>query len=237
MLSISSDHPEAIPGLLTEVPAVAWTARCASGTVYAQVNAASPSELLTLLNEDVRALPGVRAVGTNFLLRGISRSVRAGASGSARTFEFVGGSDAELDDADKVIVGALQNDGRTPFTELAALTGLSVPAARQRYRRLVRDGVITVEARPLAPFLGRPVGAHVSIRVSSSTAPLVDLVSEIDEVTYVAECAGESDLLLELACTDESALDACARRLATLPGVASTVVDRFEDVRTVRFYF
>jgi DNA-binding Lrp family transcriptional regulator len=237
MLRISATDPAPIPDLLTRVPAVAWTARCASGTVYAQVNATSPSELLTMLNEQVRPLPGVRAVGTNFLLRGISRSAGTGASGQARTFEFVGGSDAELDAADRIIVGALQRNGRTPFTELAVLTDLSVPAARQRYRRLVREGVITVEARPLAAFLGRPVGAHVSIRVSGSTAPLVELVSTIPEVTYVAECAGESDLLLEFACADDAALATCARRLDAFPGVESAVVDRFEDVRTVRFYF
>jgi DNA-binding Lrp family transcriptional regulator len=237
MLTIETTDASLIPDLLTALPEVAWTARCASGAVYAQVNTATPSGLLALLNDSIRTLPGFEAVGSNLLLRGISRSIGAEDDEVARSFEFVGAASAELDELDAVIVRTLQQDGRTAFTVLAELTGLSVPAARQRYRRLVHAGVLTVEARPDPAFMGRAASAHVSLRVRSSTAPLVALIGEIPDVTYVAECAGESDLLLELACTDSEALAMRAAQVRALPGVAAAHVDPFVDVRTVRFYF
>jgi hypothetical protein len=97
-------------------------------------------------------------VGTNLLLRGLSRSI--GADATTRPFAFVGGEALALDETDTLIIHDLQVDGRMPFRMLADRTGLSIPAVRQRYGRLVRTGALSVIARPLPALLGRTSAAH-----------------------------------------------------------------------------
>src|SRR6478735_3253285 len=49
-----------------------------------------------------------------------------------------------IDDVDKAIVEALQEDGRLPYTKLAKQVGLSEAAVRQRVQRLIESGVMQI---------------------------------------------------------------------------------------------
>ena len=53
---------------------------------------------------------------------------------------------AQLDAVDKQIIERLQEDGRLPYTRLAAAVGLSEAAVRQRVQRLVESGVMQIVA-------------------------------------------------------------------------------------------
>jgi DNA-binding Lrp family transcriptional regulator len=48
----------------------------------------------------------------------------------------------EIDQLDRIILKTLQQDGRTPFTQIAKQTGVSETTIRSRYQSMVEDGVI-----------------------------------------------------------------------------------------------
>jgi DNA-binding Lrp family transcriptional regulator len=213
---------------------VAWCAHCRSGRVYAQVSVGSAPDLLAVL-QHIRGLPGVSRVGTNLIVRGLSRPV--GHASDARPFAFVGAATVPHDDTDLIIIRALQLDGRTPFRHLADLTALSIPAVRQRYRRLVSSGALSVVARPLPALLGRDTCAHLVATVDGPTTGLAELLAEIPDVTFVAETAGDADIMLEIAAVDESSLQhRVARVRALMPG-STLRVDQHVEVRATRANF
>ena len=57
----------------------------------------------------------------------------------------------QLDKVDRVILAALQDDGRVSNAELARRIGLSAPAVHARIRRLEEDGYIRRYAAILDP--------------------------------------------------------------------------------------
>lgn len=59
-----------------------------------------------------------------------------------------------LDDLDRAIVHALHVDGRSAFSRIAAVLGVSDQTVARRYRRLRGDGLLRVIGRPVAQRLG-----------------------------------------------------------------------------------
>jgi Lrp/AsnC family transcriptional regulator for asnA, asnC and gidA len=234
MLEITTAAASELAGWLPAIEEVAWCAHCRSGRVYAQVSVGSAPDLLAVL-QHIRGLPGVSRVGTNLIVRGLSRPV--GHASDARPFAFVGAATVPHDDTDLIIIRALQLDGRTPFRHLADLTALSIPAVRQRYRRLVSSGALSVVARPLPALLGRDTCAHLVATVDGPTTGLAELLAEIPDVTFVAETAGDADIMLEIAAVDESSLQhRVARVRALMPG-STLRVDQHVEVRATRANF
>jgi len=234
MLEIATATAAEVARRLPAIEEVAWCARCRSGRVYAQVSVGSASELLVVL-QHIRGFPGVSRVGTNLIARGLSRP--GGHASDARPFAFVGTESVPYDDTDLVIIHALQLDGRAPFRHLADLTGLSIPAVRRRYGRLVSSGALSVVARPLPALLGRDASAHVIATVDGPTTGLAERLAEIPDVTFVAETAGDADILLEIAAVDETTLkDRVARVRALIPR-GTLRVDQHVEVRATRANF
>lgn len=234
MLEISTAAPTEIARHLPSIEEVAWCARCRSGRVYAQVSVGSTPELLAVLQK-IRGLPGVRRVGTNLIARGLSRPV--GHASDARPFAFVGTERVPYDDTDLIIIQALQLDGRAPFRHLADLTALSIPAVRQRYGRLVSSGALSVVARPLPALLGRDACAHVIATVDGPTTGLAERLAEIPDVTFVAETAGDADILLEITAVDDSTLQDRVGRVRALIPEGTVRVDQHVEVRATRANF
>ena len=48
-----------------------------------------------------------------------------------------------MDELDKLILQTLQEDGRTPFTQIARQAGVSETTIRSRYQNLVKEGIIS----------------------------------------------------------------------------------------------
>ena len=60
-----------------------------------------------------------------------------------------------MDEVDRLILQALQEDGRTPFTQIAKIAGVSETTIRSRYRSLVEEGVVhTVSIH--SPWISTP---------------------------------------------------------------------------------
>jgi Lrp/AsnC family transcriptional regulator for asnA, asnC and gidA len=111
-----------------------------------------------------------------------------------------------LDELDVRILRELQDDARLPFTRVASELGVAEGTVRHRVSRLTRRRLVKFVADVDPVELGL-VMAYVLIRVrGASLMSAARALEAIDEVDYVAICAGSYDLLLEVICRDSEHL-------------------------------
>jgi Lrp/AsnC family transcriptional regulator for asnA, asnC and gidA len=129
----------------------------------------------------------------------------------------------DLDDADKLLIELLQEDGRLPYTRLAARVGLSEAAVRQRVHRLIENKVVQIVAVTDPLTLGFRRQAMVGVKIEGDIIAVADALALIAEVDYVVCTSGSFDLLFELVCEDDDHLLTLLNdRVRTIPGVRST---------------
>lgn len=125
-----------------------------------------------------------------------------------------------LDDTDKALIEALQRDGRSPYTKLAAAVGLSEAAVRQRVQRLIESGVTQIVAVTDPLMLGFRRMAMIGLRVEGDLRDAADTISSIPEVDYVVIVGGSFDLMLEVVCEDDDHLLSLLNdKIRAIPGV------------------
>ena len=146
-------------------------------------------------------------------------------------------SSEEVSTLDHAIIDALQQDGRRPFTEIAAELGVSEAAVRARTKRLIDRGVLQVVgvADPLK--LGYDQMAMIGVKCEADRMlEAADAIAHFDEVIYVVATAGAWDLLVEVVCLDnEDLLRFLTEKLRRIPGVVST--ESFVYLRIVKQSF
>ena len=129
-----------------------------------------------------------------------------------------------MDEIDLQILHCLQKDGRTPFTKIAKITGVSESTIRSRYASLVEQGVVnTVSiADPFA--LGFQAPAVIGISVEPGTMEEVGkAVAKFPEVSYQVMVLGSYDLIVEVFCKDLAHLtEFVTQQLQKIPGVRHT---------------
>jgi len=105
-----------------------------------------------------------------------------------------------IDNIDRQIIAALQQDARMPLKELAARAGLSSPSVAERLRRLEERGVIagfTVEIDPGA--LGYMLQAIVRIRPLPGKLHMVQqLIEAIPEFVECDKVTGDDCFIARL---------------------------------------
>ena len=117
-----------------------------------------------------------------------------------------------LDDFEKLILRALQRNGRTSTQELSEIIGLSQSPCWRRVKRLEEDGYIT---RYSAILDGKKLGlhalAHVQVSLLDHTESSIQIFQTfVDENEQVLECAsitGDFDFILKVAARDPEALE------------------------------
>jgi Lrp/AsnC family transcriptional regulator for asnA, asnC and gidA len=128
-----------------------------------------------------------------------------------------------LDEASKLIIEQLQEDGRRPYAAIGKAVGLSEAAVRQRVAKLVQSGVMQIVAVTDPMELGFARQAMIGLHVDGPIEQVADAVAEMDEIEYVVITAGGFDILAEAVCeSDEHLLEVLSQRIRTLPGVRST---------------
>jgi Lrp/AsnC family transcriptional regulator for asnA, asnC and gidA len=135
---------------------------------------------------------------------------------------------------DKRIIEHLQQDGRRPFTQIAADLGVSEAAVRARTNRLVERGILQVVGVTDPLKLGFHQQAMIGVRCERDRLlQVADAVSAFPEVDYVVITAGAFDLLIEVVCEDNDALLAfLTERLRAVEGVRET--ETFVYLRMVK---
>lgn len=128
-----------------------------------------------------------------------------------------------MDEIDRNIVVALQQDGSSGLAELAKVAGLSVSATAERVKRLEERGVIRAWRADLDPAeVGCPLLAHALVAVSPGRddAAFRNRMRREEAVLECHAVTGPWTYLLKLRVADLAAFDAFLNgELRTLPGV------------------
>jgi Lrp/AsnC family transcriptional regulator for asnA, asnC and gidA len=112
-----------------------------------------------------------------------------------------------IDEIDQRIIEALQQDGRRPFTKIAADLGISEASVRQRVSHLINTQVMQIVAVTNPVKLGFSLASMIGIRVSGERLlEVADEIAQFDEVIYLIICTGSFDLLAEVVCSDNDHL-------------------------------
>ncbi len=135
---------------------------------------------------------------------------------------------------DKRIIEHLQQDGRRPFTQIAAELGVSEAAVRARTNRLVERGIIQIVGVTDPLKLGFQQMAMIGIRCErDKLVSVAEKVADMPEVDYVVITAGTYDILVETVCEDNQALlSFLADKLRMIEGVRDT--ETFVYLRMVK---
>jgi Lrp/AsnC family transcriptional regulator, leucine-responsive regulatory protein len=120
-----------------------------------------------------------------------------------------------LDTTDRVIIAALNENGRMTVRELAAQIGLSSPSVTERIHKLEDAGAIrgyTIAFDPKAFGLG--IAAHVRMRaIPGEVKRLVQMLADTPEVIEADRVTGEDCFMAKVVVSDLQELE--------------TVIDRF----------
>jgi Lrp/AsnC family transcriptional regulator for asnA, asnC and gidA len=139
-----------------------------------------------------------------------------------------------VSELDKRIIEHLQEDGRRPFTRIAADLGVSEAAVRARTNRLLESGIVQIVGVTDPLRLGFGQMAMIGVRCEADRLLAVaERVATFPEVDYVVLTAGSYDLLIETVCEDnEALLRFLAERLRAVDGVRET--ETFVYLRMVK---
>jgi Lrp/AsnC family transcriptional regulator for asnA, asnC and gidA len=129
----------------------------------------------------------------------------------------------KLDDTDKGIIGALQADGRRPYSRIAADLGVSESVVRYRAQKLEQAGVLQVVgiADPLRIGFDRMALIGLKVR-PGSVGGVCAAVTAFPETSYVVAIAGSYDVMAEVVCRDTAHFtELLTQRLHQVDGVVS----------------
>jgi Lrp/AsnC family transcriptional regulator, regulator for asnA, asnC and gidA len=126
-----------------------------------------------------------------------------------------------VDELDRGLIEALQENGRESFRRIAARLGVSEATVRARYARLTGEGILQVVA------VTNPLGlgfeqALVGVKTSGSPEDVADRIARWAEADYVVVTAGRFDLVVEVVVSDRRELLDLTNRMRELDGVVST---------------
>jgi Lrp/AsnC family transcriptional regulator, leucine-responsive regulatory protein len=136
--------------------------------------------------------------------------------GSSAIFPIAGGP-VELDDFDRRLLDALQQDSRRTGEQLAALVGLSPAACLRRAQRLRETGVIEREIAIVAPeAVGRRMTMVVQVTLEREKPATSDefqhQMRRAPEVTQCYNVTGAIDFVLIVSVADMEAYEDFTRR-------------------------
>jgi Lrp/AsnC family transcriptional regulator for asnA, asnC and gidA len=94
------------------------------------------------------------------------------------------------------IIALLQQDGRMPYSTIAAEVGVSEGTVRNRVRQLLDDNIITIQAEALPSAFGYSFNAVTFIKVAPGfhVDAVAQRLNDIPEVFYLIMMLGRFDL-------------------------------------------
>lgn len=130
----------------------------------------------------------------------------------------------KIDDIDRQIIATLKEDGRMPFAQIAQRLGVSPGMVRQRFHRLVQDGVLQVVPITNPTLMGYHMMALIGVRADGNRIrEIARQLASFEEVIYLVLCTGTYDILVEVICRDNAhLLQFLTERLRAVEGVRDT---------------
>lgn len=134
-----------------------------------------------------------------------------------------------MDEIDRKIAIAVQQDGAAGLSDLAKVSGLSVSATAERVKRLEERGVIRGWHAALDPAeVGCPLLAflRIAIRPGKDELAFRGAIAELDSVLECHQLTGEWSYLVKLRVSDIGALDAIlAEEIRPLAGIDRVAIE------------
>jgi Lrp/AsnC family transcriptional regulator for asnA, asnC and gidA len=129
-----------------------------------------------------------------------------------------------VDDLDRDIIRALQQDGRRSNVQIARALGVAESTVRKRLDRLVQDRVVHIVAVPRLTAVGLPVQTLIYLQVELACVDQVaNQLASLPQVRAVTYTTGEYTLVVEAAFPENDALrHFLSSEVASLPGVVRT---------------
>jgi Lrp/AsnC family transcriptional regulator for asnA, asnC and gidA len=129
-----------------------------------------------------------------------------------------------MDELDRCILRALQEDGRLPFTHIARQTGVSETTVRTRYQKLVQQGIVRTVALIEPRAVDYEAAAIVAVSVEPGMANrIAQAMARVPEVSHLVRTLGTYDLILEIYCQDLNHLsDVITGQIHRVAGVRAT---------------
>ena len=137
-----------------------------------------------------------------------------------------------LDSLDCKMIGLLQQDGRMSNTAMAQTLGISEYTVRTRLKRIIESGIIRIVARANPIDLGFAFSGNLKIHIDlKMTRQVLDKLSEIDELTWVALTTGSTDLDVDFAVRSMNELKTLIfDKISNIEGVLSTETSLMVDL-------
>jgi DNA-binding Lrp family transcriptional regulator len=135
----------------------------------------------------------------------------------------------QLDQTDRKILLALDEDPRIPVMLLAQRLGLARGTVHSRLERLAAAGTLRPNSARVVPeAVGRGVTAMVSAELDQSK--LNDAIDALRNIPEVLEChapAGDTDLLLRVVAKSPDDLYRVSEEIRLCPGITRTSTQMF----------
>ncbi|MBL3687710.1 Lrp/AsnC family transcriptional regulator [Leucobacter zeae] len=222
-LQLAVDGPIApIRSALAEMPETTFVAEISGAHAIDAEVRVGPDPHLRSTIDAIRVLPGVRRVRVHHY-EGIEINLysplRTGRAGFA------------VDDADRVIVRHLQQDGRASFRELGEAAGVSPSGARLRLERLTRNGAVKVVGIPVRGTRSEIPSLGVGIRALGRLDDAIAHVRTLDP-EFLAITTGDFDCIATLSADTTDALLDLEDRLRSGPEISS--IETWANLRIVK---
>jgi len=175
--------------------------------LVAEIRSASAGDVDAVVSE-LRSLPGVSGVDTLMYVE-VMRDVISPV-GTVRT---------EVDDTDRALLAALQDDGRASYVDLAAKVGLSAAGVRRRVVRLLDARVVRVGAVVRHSGQDRQSALGFGIRLAGGHKDAVAALAAMPSVIFVARTLGRFDLLATMRAFSAAQLVGVLDAVRALPDV------------------
>ena len=111
--------------------------------------------------------------------------------------------DVKLDGIDLEIVRILHEDGRSSYSDISKIVGVSAGTVRNRISRMRSTGMLSFDVW-LDPYRSG-LGVHATLLMKvkpPQLAETADALADLDETAYVATLAGAYDIVADVFCRD-----------------------------------
>lgn len=222
-------HPAVIGrGVLAHV---ALTVRGAAAPVAAEIARREDVPFLSLTSGAHALVAEVRAASARDIDRTISELRSLDHVVGVDTLTYVemvrdvvgpvGDVSTEVDDTDRKLLRALQEDGRSSYVDLAAVVGLSPAGARRRVVRLLDARVVRIGAVVRHSGQDRQSAMGFGVRLTGDHRDVVATLSAMPSVIFVARTLGRYDVLVTIRAFSPAQLIDLLDSVRSLQGVSA----------------
>jgi Lrp/AsnC family transcriptional regulator, regulator for asnA, asnC and gidA len=131
----------------------------------------------------------------------------------------------DLDQIDVRILNILSKDGRRSFTDLSQDLNVSVGMVRNRYNRLVENGILHIIGwtDPVRNGMNAYARVMLKVRPTQRIHDIAAALAAIEEVSFVAITTGAYDLEINITCrSNDELLKLMSERILSIDGVNDT---------------